>query len=302
MSVSLVDGKVHNPEGIEVNASLQCNMRCKSCAHLSPLFRRENADPAEMHDILTVLAENYHASYAKIMGGEPLLHPDVVGLIDAVRTSGVADTILVATNGTLLDRMTERFWESVDSLELSIYPSRMLTPEQVDHYRDLAAEHGVSLLVNFYGHFRSVYSEVGTDSAPLTQEVFDTCKLAHYWNSHTVFDGLLYRCPQSLFMPQKLQNGGWDHRVDGLEVEAGPEFLDRLYGFLTSTTPLRACQNCLGSVGKLHPHEELPRADWRPTEPTEELVDFEYLEICKDDITTDDGCVERSVSVPLGGA
>ncbi|MFE1936308.1 hypothetical protein ACFW95_39170 [Streptomyces sp. NPDC059474] len=302
MTVRLVDDKVRNPEGIEVNASLQCNMRCQSCAHLSPLFRRENADPAEVHGTLSLLSGSYHASYAKIMGGEPLLHPDIVGLIEAVRATGISDTILVATNGTLLHRVPDSFWQAVDSLEISVYPSRMISPEDIEQYRVMARDHGVSLLVNYYGHFRAVYSEAGTNSAGLVQDVFDTCKLAHFWNSHTVYDGWLYRCPQSVFMPRQLRTGGWDTRVDGIEIEDGPEFLDRLYRFLTSERPLRACQNCLGSIGKLHPHQELPRTDWQVTKRLEELVDYPFLEICKDDITADDGCVEKSLSAPVGGA
>ncbi|MFC9126452.1 radical SAM protein [Streptomyces sp. NPDC057099] len=294
MNVHVEDGKVINPEGIEINASLQCNMRCKSCAHLSPLFRRENADPAETHDILTVLAGNYRASYAKIMGGEPLLHPDIVGLIEAVRASGVSDTVLVATNGTLLDRAREEFWRIVDSLEISVYPSRPLTSEQIDRYQGMARDHDVSLLINHYGHFRQIYSETGTDSRSLVQDVFDTCKLAHYWRSHTVFDGWLYRCPQSLFMPQKLENGGWDPHEDGLEIADDPGFLDRLHQFLTRAKPLRACGNCLGSVGTLHQHTELPRDAWRPQQKLEELIDVEFLELCKSDIAADDGCVDSS--------
>ncbi|WP_197322291.1 radical SAM protein [Saccharomonospora sp. NB11] len=303
MSVTLDEnGKVVNPEGLEVNATLQCNMRCRSCAHLSPLFRRENVDPAKVHDALVVLGRHYRSGYVKIMGGEPLLHPDILGVIEAVRTSGVTDTILVATNGTLLHRAPEAFWQAVDRLELSIYPSRMLSSEQVRHYRSLARQHDVALEVNYYGHFRIAYSEQGTDSQPLVQEIFDTCKLAHTWRSHTLHDGWLYRCPQSVFVPAQLQEGGWDREVDGIRIEDGPTFRDRLYEFFTSTTPLRACRNCLGSVGKLHSHVEVPRQQWRPVGRTEDLLDFEFLEICKQDINTDDGCVVPSCPLPEEGA
>ena len=39
-TLELRDGKVRNPEGLEVDATLHCNMRCVSCSHLSPVFRR----------------------------------------------------------------------------------------------------------------------------------------------------------------------------------------------------------------------------------------------------------------------
>src|SRR5882762_3474115 len=108
MSIHIESGKVINPHSLEINVTLHCNMRCKSCAHLSPLFRREYIDATETHATLAVLAKNYHASYVKIIGGEPLLHPNIVEVISAVRASGVSDAIQVVTNGTLLARAPDR--------------------------------------------------------------------------------------------------------------------------------------------------------------------------------------------------
>ncbi|MEY7971418.1 radical SAM protein [Saccharomonospora xinjiangensis] len=298
MTVRMVNGKVFNPEGVEVNATLQCNMRCRSCAHLSPLFRRENADPDEVHEQLSLLAHSYHASYAKIMGGEPLLHPEILALIAAVRSSGVADTILVATNGTLLHRAPVEFWAAADAVELSLYPSRMPDDDTLQRFRELAVAHEVDLLINHYDHFRATYSEHADGSPSVVQDVYDTCKLAHYWHSHTVIDGWFYRCPQSVFMPRQGVAGGWDPRVDGIELAGDPGFADRLYAFLRRPEPLRACRNCLGSVGVRHPHEELDRANWRPAAGVVDLLDPEFLEVCRADITADDGCVRVSESYP----
>ena len=300
MKLQIHHGRVVNPEGLEVNATLHCNMRCLHCSHLSPLYHRRNIDPGPLHDTLTVLARSYHASYVKILGGEPLLHPDLPAVIEAVRASRVSDTVLVCTNGTLLARAPLRLWAAVDALEVSVYPSRPLGAEDISTIRSLAGDHGVDLLVNYYGHFRVAYSEQGTESAALVQDIFDTCKLAHLWLSHTVHDGWLYRCPQSIMLPEQLSHAGWDRGVDGIEIEAGPAFPARLLEFLNRATPLRACRHCLGSVGRLHPHTEVPRAQWRQDQPTEDLIDPEFLLLAKDDIAIDDGCEEPSCPVPAG--
>jgi organic radical activating enzyme len=290
--VRMENGKVINPEGLEVNATLQCNLRCTSCSHLSPLFGRENVDPAELHDTLAVLATAYHASFAKILGGEPLLHPDLTGVLEAVRASEVADTILVCTNGTRLDHAPDAFWAAVDAVEVSVYPSHPLSHADIRRFQERARRHGVDLLVNYYGHFRVAYSEQGTDRAPMIQEIFDTCKLAHVWHAHTVYRGWLYRCPQSIFLPRQVDRITWSHEADGIEISASPLLPTRLMTFLSGRSPLRACRYCLGSVGMAHPHTEAPRGDWRQPRPTEEVIDHEYLELARRDITIDDGCVD----------
>src|SRR5689334_7753996 len=131
MTVHIADGRVINPEGLELNATLHCNLRCRSCSHLSPLYKKAVADPAETRAMLATLARSYHASFTKILGGEPLLHPDLMGLIEAVRSSGVSDTILVCTNGVRLDRAPAGFWEAVDSVEMSMYPGEELPVEEI---------------------------------------------------------------------------------------------------------------------------------------------------------------------------
>jgi hypothetical protein len=301
MSIRVVDGKVINPEGIEINAVLNCNMRCRSCSHLAPLFHREMIDPTRTYEMLAKLGRCYHASYTKILGGEPLLHPGILDVIEAARASNVSDTILVCTNGTLLHRAPPAFWQAVDQVEVSVYPSRAPSGEQIARFRDLARANGVDLTVNYYDHFRIAYSEVGTDSAALVRDIFATCKLAHLWWSHTAHDGWLYLCPQSVFLPRQLAGRGWDAAVDAVEITDGPGFLDALFALCTRVTPLRACRHCLGSVGLLHPHAETRRAGWRQETRTEDVLDYDYLASSKDDITLDDGCVRPHCPVASPG-
>jgi organic radical activating enzyme len=298
----LRDGKVSNPEGLEINAVLHCNMRCTSCSHLSPLFRKEIVDPAELSRQLRVLAKYYHASFVKVLGGEPLLHPDLLDVIGAIRDSRVADTIQVCTNGTLLSRAPTALWEALDALEISVYPSRMIDPEQIRHYQHLARQYDVELTVNYYQHFRVAYSEAGTDSAELIQGIYDTCKLVNVWLAHTMIDGWLYKCPQSALLPRQVASADWDNRVDGLEITDSVEFRDQLVEFLNRPTPLLACRNCLGSVGRIHPHAEVPRGAWRQTARTEDVLDREFLELARKDVAVDDGCVAVSlIGGPVGG-
>lgn len=298
-SVQFRDGKVYNPEGLEINATLHCNMSCKSCAHLAPIFRKKNPDLNMMRHHLEILNHSYHASYVKILGGEPLLNPNILELIKTVASIGIADEILLTTNGTLLHKAPEELWDIIDSLELSLYPSRVPSEEKLESFKSKAKSHKVKLQINYYNNFRFSYSEKRNEDVSLVQDVFNTCKMAHFWHSHTVMDGWFFLCPQSVFIPQQNVSGGWNNEVDGLRISNEPGFAESLYKFLTRSQPLKACGNCLGSVGKLHPHAELPRDDWRPLGKYEELISHEFLEVCRKDIMADDGCLKSSEFYPV---
>ncbi|NRN27056.1 radical SAM protein [Photorhabdus heterorhabditis] len=293
-SIQFRDGKVFNPEGVEINVALHCNMSCKSCAHLSPLFRKKNADLDIVRRDLEILRHSYHASYVKIMGGEPLLNPNLLELIKVVASSGIADEVLLTTNGTLLHKSPEELWDVIDKLELSLYPSRLPGEKMIESFKSKAAAHKVKLLINYYDNFRFSYSEKRNGDISLVQDVYDTCKMAHFWHSHTVIDGWFFRCPHSVFIPQQDVAGGWNSEVDGLRISNEPQFVESLYKFLTRSQPLKACEYCLGSVGKLHSHRELRKAEWRPQEEYKDLVSRRFLEVCRKDITADDGCVRSS--------
>jgi len=293
-NIEFRNGKVFNPEGIEVNAVLHCNMSCKSCAHLAPLFQKKVVDLETMRRDLEMLSHSYHASYVKIMGGEPLLNPNLLELIKVAANSGIADEILLATNATLLHRAPEELWDAIDSLEISLYPGRLPDNERIESFKSKAASHKVKLLINYYNNFRSSYSEKRNKDINLVQDVYNTCKMAHFWRSHTVIDGWFFRCPQSVFIPQQNVDGGWNNEVDGLRISSKPEFAESLYKFLTRSKPLKACEYCLGSVGVLHAHTELRRNEWRPQEKYEDLISREFLEVCRKDITADDGCLKSS--------
>ena len=104
--------KVHN-NACEINVVEHCNLSCRSCSHVSPAFRRTVIDPDALERDLSLLAEHYKVGTVRLLGGEPLLHPDLGAVVDAVRRSGIGERICVVTNGLLLPRMPRALWEAV---------------------------------------------------------------------------------------------------------------------------------------------------------------------------------------------
>ena len=117
----------------------------------------------------------------RLLGGEPLLHPDLLSVIDAVRRSGVCDSISLTTNGLLLPRMTAEFWSAIDVVEVSLYPNRSIKEEAQALCRDQANRHNVALRFHAFDEFQESYSETGTDDDDLVRRIYATCNIAHRW-------------------------------------------------------------------------------------------------------------------------
>jgi organic radical activating enzyme len=267
------DGRVLN-RICEVNVVEHCNLRCRTCAHLSPVLPKHFVDPDALCSDLTALARSYHAHVLKILGGEPLLHPNLLEVMLAARESQVADRLEIWTNGLLLPRMERRAWDVVDSVRISLYPGRSLQPEQLDTCVDLARQHNVSIRYKRYQVFQESYSEHGTDDPELVKRIYTTCNSAHRWRCHTVANGWFFKCAQSYMIPRGMSLGPQATYRNGIQIDDSPGFRDRLLSYLTSPEPLPSCRNCLGSAGRYIEHQQIRRQEFRPAQsrPTEELI------------------------------
>jgi organic radical activating enzyme len=269
----IVDGRILNRR-CEINVAEHCNLSCRSCSHLSPVLSKSFADPDVVARDLTALSRSYHAKVVRLLGGEPLLHPDLPAVIDAVRRSGACDSIMVVTNGLLLPRMTAAFWSSIDAVEVSVYPGRSLTASAQQACAETAERHGVALRFRACDEFQESYSETGTDDTDLVDRIFTTCNIAHRWRCHNVIDGWFFRCPQAHYIPKLLRDDPDVRHADGLQIDDTPAFRGRLLAYLRSPEPPQACANCLGTAGRYEAHAQIRRVEFRERQraPTEDLV------------------------------
>jgi cyclic pyranopterin phosphate synthase len=278
MTYEIRNGKIQI-ERCELDIVHHCNLSCRACTHLSPWAAKCFADPDQVVSDLSVLAEYCHLKGVGLLGGEPLLHPDLLGVVDAIRKSGLVERIAVVTNGVLLGRMPEAFWRSVDVVVISLYPGSEISVEELKVCRQRAREHGADLKLKYQDSFRESHSALGTTDAHLVRRIYSTCKAAHAWRCHTAIDGYFYRCPRSAFIPRYLHSSPWPNvAIDGLKIEHSGTFVDDLLSFLSRETPLESCRYCLGTVGKRFAHTQESRSVSRALRPTEELVDWGHLE------------------------
>jgi len=279
MPYDIRDGRIQTRQ-CEVDPAHHCNLSCRACNHLAPMARPYFVDPEDVRRDLSILVQAYHTESFCLAGGEPLLHPHLLDVVEAVRQSRIGDRVRLFTNGVLLDRMPDELWQNLGGVQvrLSVYPGTI----QVRELRALqrrASSQGVDLKPVFYHSFREAYSELGTTNSRLVGRIFSTCLFTHFRHCHIVHNGYFYRCGHSLYISRYLLGiSGPDVVRNGIKIEDRSGFVDDLLGYLLSENPLPACQYCLGSVGKQIRHGQEPRRVTRAPRSTEQLVDWRRLE------------------------
>lgn len=260
--MQLQGGRIH-VSSLEVFASDNCNLRCRHCSANSPYAIAANQpDLEQLRADLSTLEPIFHSRQIKVLGGEPLLNSDLNSLLRIARESRVFDWIKVATNGLLLPKMNDEFWELVDIVDVSVYPSTK--PRIQKLLPSLAAKAKIShtvLEVNTKDVFERVFTDTPITDRELVHHIFNSCREAHEWSCHLLYRGRIYRCSRVHGLDQYLTQVGVQHlgftEVDGLEIASRPSLLDELYDYLTSETPLHACEFCLGTSGVPEAHGQL---------------------------------------------
>jgi organic radical activating enzyme len=274
------DGLIHT-ESIEINAVDGCNLHCRSCSHLSPVLPPKNtADPISLQRDLTLLSRWMRVEHVRLQGGEPLLHPDLIAVVEAIRSSNIAQRIRLVTNGVLLSRARPEVWNGIDEIQVSVYPGHEPSAEDLHSWMSHGMKHRVDIRLRPNDHFREAYTEVPTQNKDLVRRIYRSCMIAHVWRCYNVVDGFFYKCPQAHFLPKVTRSGA----EDGIAITDDPTLGERLVEYLNSETPLSSCTHCLGAVGLPFPHEQVRGRRWRELQvrPAEEMLDRDLLAVIED--------------------
>jgi organic radical activating enzyme len=270
------NGKIIPTTNLELIVTDHCNISCQQCNHASPVMRKWNADLQQTERVLRVLSNVYHCDRLRLLGGEPLLHPDLTNLIHIGRASGIGNTIHLITNGVLLDRLPDEAWRALDVLEISVYQNAGLSKDLIKAARRKGDKLGTEVQIAHYPKFRHTFSLHKAQTPKLVEDIWTACKMANVWGCHSLRGDHMFRCPQSIYVPPL--TGG--HLTDeGFAITSEPDLRDRLIAFLNGAGPLRSCANCVGSCGKQFNQTGSPRKSWKDDlqAPMEDIVDYALL-------------------------
>jgi hypothetical protein len=129
----------------EIHLTEHCNLNCAGCSHFSPIAKETYLDPVLFDRDMERLAQitNKKLTYIKLLGGEPLLHPECHKIMCIARKYFDKTAVILLTNGVLLTKQTEQFWKSARDnnvwIAISHYPIKL----DLETIKKISAEYGV---------------------------------------------------------------------------------------------------------------------------------------------------------------
>lgn len=265
----------------DVHVVEHCNLNCKSCSHYSPLAEEEYLDINSYKNDCERLSELFHGEMSAIilMGGEPLLHPQITEIMRITRETFPVGQIPLATNGLLLPTMQDDFWDACKKYDITIEPT--CYPIKVDYsgLKKIADRKGVKYtLFNVSRNVRQKTQlkayPIHSDHSPVMDPVESKKNFlgCGYATCVMLKNGKMYPCSQAAYAPHLKKYFNLDmhisekNGVDIYSVNSGDELLEKV------SKPIPFCQYCDVT-------EEQIRSDWEISKKDRfEWLAFEFTE------------------------
>ena len=137
---------------LQIPVVTHCNLNCKSCGTCSPLAKEEFYDAETLEKDLACLAQKLAVSVVCLLGGEPLLHPEIETLIGIAKKHYPRAFLTLWTNGIRLPEMPRTFWDTLKKNKVTVilqcYPP---FKHRLKEYLRLAREAGVRMVHDPHG-------------------------------------------------------------------------------------------------------------------------------------------------------
>jgi len=248
---------------LEFHIADHCNMNCGGCLHFAPYAPRWFADAADVEkDFSRLKALFGNIRHVRVMGGEPLLHPECARFLGIVRDAFRDSCIELVTNGLLLEKQDGDFWEvcrrTNATISLSVYPPvKPLLPK----LHELCRRKNVPLYATPSETFMARYVPDGSVDAVKS---FRHCRGEAFF-CPILRKGRIYKCAMGCYA--RFWNDVSPHPFppeEGLSLETadGPAILDYLM------RPMPACAYCSPEARLFQWRRGEPKLeDWLKQEP-----------------------------------
>ncbi len=177
---------------VEFHIVDHCNLNCAHCNHFTPLAS-ENF--CKIDDIISdfkklkKIFDNIGKIF--IVGGEPLLHPELIKILKPLRSIYPKSEIIIITNGILLDKQNEDFFKALKEHNIAL--SMTHYPIKVDYEGWIKKLDEMGIKAYYFSLDRNKMRKQNLDinGKSNKDKAFSMC---HEKNCHFVRDGKLYIC------------------------------------------------------------------------------------------------------------
>lgn len=245
-----------------------CNLSCQGCTTFSDLRHAGYMDWSKTRDHLLAWTQRLNIESVGVMGGEPLMHPDIVSWLLGVRELLPNSQIRFVTNGLLLHKhwhvfeLLHRLGNTV--FKISVHKD---TPELQDSIQRIfefcdwepVEEHGIRRWKNtqsntrfqlaqpkqFLKTFRNSYHDMEPHNS-VPAEAFEICVQQR---CPMLWQGRLFKCGTLALTPDMLSRQNWPNREQWknfIDNGLGPDCSDKELGDFVNNfgKPHSLCRQC----------------------------------------------------------
>lgn len=234
-----------DPFYFEVHVTDECNLNCAGCDHFSPLAPKGSEYPLlEFKNDLDQIYKVFGDSVVQlhIMGGEPLVTPNINKYLDIARIALPKARLQLITNGTLLKDMPDIFYENCRRNNIQICVTTYPINIDYDELYSFVRSKGVDIKTFNVRSISNVWKNMGMSNEYLLdyKKTFLKCKYANHCSN--LRNGKLYLCPHAAYVHLFNEYFGesFDYSETGISIyeNSKNEILDFL------RTPNRFCRYC----------------------------------------------------------
>lgn len=138
-------------KNLEYHLAEHCNLNCKSCDHFSPIAEPCLAKIKDFERDIKRFAQISGQKLKKLnlLGGEPLLNPEIIDFIRIARENLPNTNIQIVTNGILLNEQKENFWHACNKYDIKIVVTKYPIKLDFNEIKNTAKKHNVKF--EFFG-------------------------------------------------------------------------------------------------------------------------------------------------------
>lgn len=192
---------------IDIHLVEHCNLKCKYCSHFSSIAEKHfyNVEQYEKDMKQLAYVTKGRVSEIQLTGGETLLHPEIVKLINITRYYFPESNISILTNGILLNTMKNDFWKACSSKDICLTPT--IYPIKIDWEPvfEKSQKYNVPIKVsgtevklnksNLGEHITNYFLKLKLDTKGRQNNINRYNECPHHTVCTNFVDGKLYPCP-----------------------------------------------------------------------------------------------------------
>ncbi len=173
-----------------------CNLNCNYCDHCSPIAKPEYVSVEQFEsDIKQVKKTFKKINSIGIMGGEPLLHNELVKIL--IQTKHIIEDtqIRLFTNGILLKDQNDKFWQTVKETKTLLFVTKY---GNTFNYADIEEKiKKYNILLEYMDNTNvkeKIFHKIAFNVNGLENQKIAHNNCYHSTHCHQLENGILYKC------------------------------------------------------------------------------------------------------------